>query len=203
VPTTVTPEPDPKSITPSPTPDGGTLDSIDEQAVQIAGTVSPLFETSYDVKFSPTRAQGQSAAPAGGSASDIVGVVVPVAYEKQMYEDENGRKLEVQGILFIEPPLYVEIEVVVANAPIQYSRLQTGTYMVACTPATEAAMNQHPDCIAVSEQGVEFAIRPDSVKLLDLQDQYAVTIPTAEFIPGSVYACFTIRKRRICVRAFK
>jgi hypothetical protein len=196
---TITPEPDPISTTPSPNFDGGTPDSIDEQAAELAAAVVPKFEETYDIQFNSNGAQVY---PARGSASDIDGMVVPVASEtEKLYYDENGRALEVQGILSIEPPLYVEIMIVVEDAPIQYSRLQTGDYMVACTKATEAPPNQIPNCIAVSEEGVEFALRPDEE--LGLTYVPEVPDPTVQFIEGSVHACFTIRKRRICVRAFK
>ena len=187
--TSVTPPTSDAAITPSLTPV-----PVDQQAVQVASTVAAQVSENFGVQVNPTGAVGLDAVHVNGTAGEMAAWAAPVTDEHQTYTDRSHLRREVAGVFGIRSPnVHLETVIFFNKANIQYPALPEGRYMIACyTPRPN-------DCIAVSMQGEEFQIRPGSIEILTIEP---VSTPSVEYIQGSIYKCFRIVRRRICIRIF-
>ena len=188
--------------TPTPTPSvmptntsTSTPVPVNDQAVQLAGEVSPQFNTMFGIQINPSLAKGLDTARIGGPTGQLAAMIAPVTNENQRYIDRKNQVREVEGIFSInDSRLALETMIIINKGTIQYPLLPLGAYMLACHP------DRLNDCIAVSLQGQEFEIKPESVfiTIIDL-----VSPPTVDYEEGSIRKCFRVLRRKICIRVFR
>lgn len=168
---------------------------IDDQAVKQAEGLAPQFSQVFGIQINPSLAKGLDAARIYGQAGQLAGMVAPVVDENQKYNDRHNLLREVEGIFTInDPRLDLETVVIITKANLQYPVLPQGSYMLACY------VPRPNDCLAVSLQGQEFQINPQTITSTTI-DQ--VSPPTADYEEGSILKCFSILRRKICIRVFR
>jgi hypothetical protein len=187
-PTSTTPGVATNTFTPTPIP-------VNDQAVQLAGEVAPQFNTIFGVQINPPLAKGLDAVRIGGPAGQLAGMIAPVTNENQRYIDRKNQVREVEGIFSLnDGRLTLETMIIINKGTINYPLLPLGAYMLACHP------DRLNDCIAVSLQGQEFEIKPETVFITIIDP---ASPPTVDYEEGSIRKCFRVLRRKICIRVFR
>ena len=190
---TATPTPTPTSLTNVP-PISCTLltarPAASEAAVQLALSLSEQFLRSYGVRINAFGAVPFNPICVGTDSDQLLGMIAPAVDENQIY---RGR--EVEGIFYInDPRLVIETIVLLNKTAVEYSTLPLGSYMLACNH------QRLDDCIAISLQGQEFQIRPESIHITN--DLAFANPPRVAYEEGSIRKCFYVGRRRICIKVF-
>jgi hypothetical protein len=157
---TITPTPGIATTTPS-TP------TVDQQAVILAQQLAPQFTQIFGVHFNPLLAKGLDAAklevPEIPPTGRLVAMTAPVIDENQRYTDRYFQIREVEGILsLLDSRLDLEAMNVINKGAVQPFSLPLGAYMIACHP------ERIDDCLAVSLQGEEFQVKPETVLIITI-----------------------------------
>jgi hypothetical protein len=149
----------------------------------------------FGIQINSSLAKGLDAGRIGGQPGQLAGMIAPVIDENQKYRDRSNLIREVEGIFTInDSRLTAETAVMINKADYEYPLLPVGSYLLACyTPR----MN---DCVAVSLQGQEFQIRPDSIIETRIDP---APFPTVAYEEGSIRKCFRVLRRKICMRVFR
>ena len=196
--TTITPFTD----TPSPTPTSTDTPSpiisctlltpnpvAKEAAVQLALSLADHFYRNYGVLINASGAVPFNAICLGTDSNQLLGMIAPVSDENQRYK---GR--EVEGVFNInDSRLVIETMILLNKGTMQYSTLPLGSYMLACNH------QRLDDCLAISLQGEEFQIRPESIEIKDWPETRP---PRVAYEEGSIRKCFYVLRRRICIKVF-
>jgi hypothetical protein len=208
VPTTVTPFTDTPSTPPTPTtpavPPTTSVPTtplpctvltpnllLKEAAVQRAQALADQFFQNHGVQINASGAVPFNPICLGPDSNQLLGMIAPVSDANQRYKDR-----EVEGIFYInDSRLVIETIILLNKTAMQYSTLPFGGYMLACS------QQRLDDCIAVSPQGQEFQIRPESIELRN--DWPDTNPPRVAYEEGSIRKCFYVWKRRVCIRVFR
>jgi hypothetical protein len=164
---------------------------LKDAAVNLALSLSDQFLRYYGVNIKATEAVPFNPICLGPDSDQLLGMLAPVVDANQIYKNR-----EVEGIFYInDSRLVIETIILISKSAMQYSTLPLGSYMLACN-------HQRPDdCIAVSLQGEEFQIRPESISIEMRSDGSEVTKVSYE--QGSIGGCFYVWRRKICITMFK
>jgi hypothetical protein len=162
-----------------------------QKAIALAQELAGQFASSFGVQINAQGAVPFNPICFATDSDQLLSMIAPAVDENQTY---RGR--EVEGIFYTNDPRFViETLVLLNKTAVQYSTLPLGSYMLACNH------QRLDDCIAVSLQGQEFQIRPESVMITtNLQD---ISPPTVAYEEGSIQKCFRVRTRKICIRVFR
>ncbi len=168
IPSTDTPTPALATTLPS-TP------TVDQLAVMLAKELAPQFTQVFGAQFNPLLAKGLDAARIGGQAGQLAEMTAPVIDGNQKYADRNFQIREVEGILSLQDSrLDLEAMTIINKGTIQYFSLPLGAYMIACHP------ERLDDCLAVSLQGEEFQVSPESVSIITITPTPTGTPPPTQ-----------------------
>jgi len=161
-----------------------------EAAVQLALSLADHFYRNYGVLINASGAVPFNAICLGTDSNQLLGMIAPVSDENQRYK---GR--EVEGVFNInDSRLVIETMILLNKGTMQYSTLPLGSYMLACN------LQRLDDCLAISLQGEEFQIRPESIEIrIDLP---VTSPPSVAYEEGSIRKCFNVARRKICIRVF-
>jgi hypothetical protein len=179
--------------------------TVDEQAVILAKELVSQFSQIFGVQFNPSLAKGLDTARIGGPAGQFAGMIAPVIDGNQRYIDRNYEVREVEGSFSLnDNRLMLEAMFIINKGTIQYLPVPLGAYMVACHP------DRPNDCLAISLQGEEFQVRPESVSIITITPSPIGTpcptclplFPSVGFEEGSIHTCFWVFSRQICIKVF-
>jgi hypothetical protein len=169
---------------------------VDPQAEEQAKDLAPRFEDEFNIRTDPNQARGLNASRIGGPEGQLAGMVAPASDANQNYVDNNNTARQVMGILSLnDNRLTMESMLLVDKATIQRFNLPLGAYVITCHPV------RRKDCVAVSLQGEEFQIDPETID--DTDDDPSVSAPIAFYEDGSIKKCYKVLRRKICVRVFR
>jgi hypothetical protein len=160
-------------------------------AVNMALSLSDQFLRNYGVSINTAEAIPFNPICVGTDSDQLLGMIAPVSDANQRYKDR-----EVEGIFYInDSRLVIETIILLNKSATQDSTLPFGGYMLAC------GYQRLDDCIAVSPQGAEFQIKPESIELTN--DWQETNPPRVAYEQGSIRKCFYVWKRRVCIRVFR
>jgi hypothetical protein len=154
-----------------------------------------IYQT-FGVQINPADATGLDASKVNGTKGEMAGWMAPVIDDHQTYTDHLHLKREVEGVFGIpDPSLHLDTTIIVNKTYGFYSPVPPGKYMLACyTPRAK-------DCIAVSLQGQEYQIRPESIDVTISSTDFP-TSPDVMYGFGSIHKCFRVVWHMICIRVF-
>jgi len=164
--------------------------ALKDAAVQLALSLADHFYRNYGVLINASGAVPFNAICLGTDSNQLLGMIAPVSDENQRYK---GR--EVEGVFNInDSRLVIETMILLNKGTMQYSTLPLGSYMLACN------LQRLDDCLAISLQGEEFQIRPESIEIRN--DLPVTSPPSVAYEEGSIRKCFNVARRKICIRVF-
>lgn len=207
---TDTPTPTGTAFTDTPTPTGTTITDTPtptptvsctaltasplakEAAIQLAMSVGDHFFRNYGVRINASEAVPFNEICFGTDSSQLLGMIAPAIDGNQRYKDR-----EVEGIFNINDSRFEINTVIVLNkGTTQDSILPLGSYMLACN---HQLLN---DCLAISMQGEEFHINPESVSITMIDPE--VSPPTVAYEKENpIRKCFKVLRRKVCIRVFR
>jgi len=150
------------------------------QVMESARLQSDIFANSFHIQTRAAQVAGLDASSLpDGSNTVLQAIAVPAATDQEFYKERQviGYLTTINASL---SPKTMSLE---SKALVKYGRLPVGSFLFACRPKSK-------DCLAVSANGEEFQIDPQSISWSNLPAP--VLVSTAAFVQGSIIVQFYI-----------